>query len=1821
MPISTKKLVVLAVLCAFHSYPVHSASYEDNVSELAAFNVNNYGLLNEIDTFVNTDKSLKGSRSVDFKTDYTAFYPVGNPPTVTDTLTFNYDNESGKYVPVSNGTTGDGIITFNFQKEYGHKDVSDSTIKYVWNVNDNQRTLTENSATENPDIIYYTDNSRLSDGNRIITSGYGAYSDSSIDKDFIGGSYDDNLGGAIYHTKSGYRIESITGDFINNTNTSSNGIVGGLIYVQDSDDSGTSGIELIRGNFINNTADNLPYHAQGGVIGANSQSGIGKIEGNFIGNKISSTGYVDGGAIYNNQDKVIGIKNIDGTEVGATDAIIGNFIGNTAESYNETLGSVDANAFGGVISNHRGLINGNIKGSFVENGVKTANGAARGGVLYTEGDGFDVTNGEGRIYGNIEGDFIGNYAVSENCEAEGGAIYAQIATISGDIKNGSFIGNRAEGGTSAKAGAVYLSGGKNSVNNIESDFIRNQATATSGRADGGAVNSSSKIYGDLSSNFIENKAEGSTIAQAGALYSSKGVQGSVTGNYSGNSAIAHENYARGGAIYNSGTIGYKFDLDEGYEVTGKLQANFYNNTVKSDSKDAEGGAIYNSSSGTYGNPNGYISAIEGEFIGNSAQAGSSGSGGAIYNDSQIGNETGTTAAIIGNFSSNTVSGSTGADGGAIYNNGNIYGIKGTGTGFSDNSITCTGATTVYGGAIYNSGKIEGIEADFLKNSATSNGKNAYGGAIYSAITGTKGISYIKGNFTENKALAKVYGIGGAIAYYNSSGSNETSINESTFTNNLAQGETTAYGGVIYSQAKSSTSLKIDITGTTFDQNTAMAKTSMGGALYTDGNTIVLIDDSTFRNNSATFNEELTDASIASGGAIYNYGGNYIIKDTSFENNNATATTANGGAIYNRNNTSKTGTMSIIAQEKDVLFNGNTTKQSVDSDAVSNAIYNNGAILNLNAAADKKIEFNDSIVAASGSVLNINKEGEWNSDTDKVAADGSGIPLNAPVGGKIIFNGDMSQVEGNVNLHGGSVEFKENSEFFNLAQVAVEKETKLNLINNKTEEIKFSSLVLNDKLKVGIDANLQANESDKLSADNVESNVDKGIIITDLNIILNGDSTSINIADSSLKDHVTLAQTADLNIIGASESYLLSYNEENGNINFRSVNSLQGSMEIANDGDIYGMTKDEVINSALGSPNANPYGVNGGGYSIIGQDVSGFEVGADQSLGLTDIKSIEGFKAENGAAVKNDGTLNIKDTSFKNNTATNEGGAILNNGNLNIVADKGEVVFENNTDSSGKNAIANKGIVNLQALNSNIRFSDAIVGNGTDTSVVNIQDGNGAVEFDNTVSQTTVNQTGGMLRFLQNGGFSDTVAYAYNGGNVSLQNGSINNANLGNLTLNNDMNLSLDANFQTKQMDTITANSFNSNGNKINIMDIIVLEPTTDEKFSISPIGSALQDDTKQALASSIQYTGGDIVYSPIYKYNAEYDPNEAMLNFKMISSGGGNNPQYNDLNPGIMAAPVAAQLGGYLTQLNSYDEAFRNMDMYMLMTKSQRQTLKNMNKYADSNNSYLSYSPLNTPYSDKAGWFRPYASYEKVGLKNGPKVSNFAYGTFAGLDSGLHEFQSGWDGMFSVYAGYNGSHQAYQGNSIYQNGGTFGLAGMLYKNNFFTGLTANVGASVANSNTMFGDEDFAMLMTGVAWKTGYNIEMADGKFIIQPSYLMSYSLVDTFNYKNAANVRIKSNNLNAIQMEPGLKFILNLKNGVQPYAGVSVVWNLMDKTEFMANDVSLPNLSIKPFVKYGLGVRKIWGETTTGFAQTYLTGGGRNGVGFQAGCRIRVGKG
>jgi hypothetical protein len=69
-----------------------------------------------------------------------------------------------------------------------------------------------------------------------------------------------------------------------------------------------------------------------------------------------------------------------------------------------------------------------------------------------------------------------------------------------------------------------------------------------------------------------------------------------------------------------------------------------------------------------------------------------------------------------------------------------------------------------------------------------------------------------------------------------------------------------------------------------------------------------------------------------------------------------------------------------------------------------------------------------------------------------------------------------------------------------------------------------------------------------------------------------------------------------------------------------------------------------------------------------------------------------------------------------------------------------------------------------------------------------------------------------------------------------------------------------------------------------------------------------------------------------------------------------------------------------------------------------------------------------------------------------------------------------------------------------------------------------------------------------------------------------------------------------------------------------MVWNLIDKSKFTAEDIALPEMSVRPYVQYGIGLQKRWGDRFTGYFQAMARSGGRNGVAMSAGFRWAIGK-
>ena len=461
----------------------------------------------------------------------------------------------------------------------------------------------------------------------------------------------------------------------------------------------------------------------------------------------------------------------------------------------------------------------------------------------------------------------------------------------------------------------------------------------------------------------------------------------------------------------------------------------------------------------------------------------------------------------------------------------------------------------------------------------------------------------------------------------------------------------------------------------------------------------------------------------------------------------------------------------------------------------------------------------------------------------------------------------------------------------------------------------------------------------------------------------------------------------------------------------------------------------------------------------------------------------------------------------------------------------------------------------------------------------------------------------------------------NSGTLNMINGQVNAAALNNVTVNGNTNMLADVDLANKQMDRITASSYGEHKGNINVAGINLISDAKDNRTEILFAEQGLKDHVTTGVTTTENNPHQLTAYTPIYKYNVSYDNRDdaGYMLFVRGGAGSGGNPS-EAFNPAVLNSPVSSLAAGQATINETFKYTFEHADAFTQLPAVERISKIKQNYYALSTDYNENLGELAPEFNNKAGWVRPYVTFESMNLKNGPDVDAITYGTLVGFDSDFQKLKNGWYGVTTGYVGYNGSQLNYSGNDTSMNGGLLGVTQTFYKGNFWTALTASAGASVGETSNMYGTDDFVSLLAGVGSKTGYNFEFKEGKFILQPIMFLSYTFVNTFDYTNAAGVKIESDPLHTIQLNPSIRFIANLENGWQPYASVGMVWNLLNQTETTANNIALPQMHIRPYVEYGLGIQKRWADKFTGFLQAMIRNGGRNGIAITGGLRWNIGK-
>ena len=1252
---------------------------------------------------------------------------------------------------------------------------------------------------------------------------------------------------------------------------------------------------------------------------------------------------------------------------------------------------------------------------------------------------------------------------------------------------------------------------------------------------------------------------------------------------------------KGGAAINN-PAGSTINIENYVFQNNKTTAYFESTTYDDKYVNLIGGAIYNE---------GEISKITSDFIGNSVSATTSSYrvnaeelGGAIYNNGKIGD-------ITGDFIKNHTS----RDGGAIYNayNSTIDNITGN---FIGNY-----AEYGDGGAIDNSGTIENITGNFISNSAK------YGGAVGNHYGGE--IGNITGDFIGNTASSE----GGAI-------NNQSLICD--ITGDFISNHTSRDGGAIYNN---NTIYNIigDFIG---NEGCGSDWYPNGGAIYNLG-VIGNISGDFISNRVRAF-----ASYYGIGGAIYNGGDSYSIENIigNFIGNYAEAENgpAIGGAIGN------TREIYTTRDFTGTNITGNFIENYAKSEngaAIGGAIGNHLAIEIRNSQPEYS---NDSDITSSQnpSILNIKNSSFINNYASGNNAYGGAIyndvseivggnPASLELADNTITTSDYgitllnvqnssfenNNVSGKISALGGAI-----ANEFHISNRNIPQEGSLaSETNTGKYNINISNSIFN---------NNTANSIEEIAAGGAIYNSNMDLNILDCNFTNN---SAVSEQGSALGGAIAAQNPRLENSIGTIEvKYaMLTYTNSNTGESITFYGSycqefdddltLQENIDIANSqGITVNFKKVDDVSVTVDQDEWNDY---------IKHIKEQKEKGYASENDITQTVTINNPNTDEIILASNGDIKTITNSSFINNHATStageaKGGAIYSNRDLNIVADGTTSVFKNNyTESKGvkdDNAIY---IDNNATLNFTMKNNGKIyMADNIDGTVTKDSDGKITDTYNVNIKGDDINNTTFyMLNDIRNANvtFDNTT--------INAINNQTHVYNFNSLTVNSDTNFVADVDLANEQMDRITANTYGTHQGNLNVVGMNLLSDSTKDVTEIYFAQPGLKNNVVNGMPANGEYnlpsSAQTTFYTPIYKYNAIYDNRNdgGYFIFDRVSAGNNSGNASDNFNPAVLAPSVASQAGANATMNQTFNYAFQNSDNFMSIPYLERVAIKTANRYALSPTGDATdvgtFSPLFDAQNEtSSAWVKPYASFENIPLKNGPKVSNITYGTLVGFDTPIKSIKHGWDRAWTGYIGYNGASQRFSGVDATQNGGLVGGTLTLYKGNFFNATTVSTGAIVGDNRTMYGTDNYTMLMAGVGNKTGYNFEFKEGKIIIQPSMLLSYTFVNTFDYTNAAGVKIKNDPLHAIQIAPGVKFIANTKNGWQPYIGVNMIWNLLDKSKVSANDVRLPEMSIKPYVQYGVGVQKRFKDRYMAFGQAMIQNGGRNGISLTAGFRWAIGK-
>ena len=300
-------------------------------------------------------------------------------------------------------------------------------------------------------------------------------------------------------------------------------------------------------------------------------------------------------------------------------------------------------------------------------------------------------------------------------------------------------------------------------------------------------------------------------------------------------------------------------------------------------------------------------------------------------------------------------------------------------------------------------------------------------------------------------------------------------------------------------------------------------------------------------------------------------------------------------------------------------------------------------------------------------------------------------------------------------------------------------------------------------------------------------------------------------------------------------------------------------------------------------------------------------------------------------------------------------------------------------------------------------------------------------------------------------------------------------------------------------------------------------------------------------------------------------------------------------------------IGASLSQENLVDSVFNNAGNYTFFLKKGNSVKQEQG--------IISIASTESEYRDTPTlWIKGFGGEGKVDVdvfEENKKYKSTYYGAIVGLDFD-RKYTDGFDATYGFFMSYINNElniDKSEDIKLKQEMGFVGVRGNLYFGRLFFSGIINYGLSFNKTEQTDDSSDFEKFnssIISVAGKVGYNFEVAEKSFTIQPNIILTGSYIFIMDdIKKESRI----DDIRKYTAEPGLKLVKTLgRCWILSGEGRYVVEKFEKQIE---DDICYGN-----YTNLGLGIEKIWGYTVLNIKAT-KTLGATDGYIVNAGIELK----